>query len=73
MVSVIWAQELQAAIKKSQSVVDKLVIEKDTEAVETRDRLQRIGHQMRSALSNSWMNEDDGFYEIAYVTINLHG
>jgi hypothetical protein len=38
----VWAQELHLAIKKSGSIVDKLAEEKDTEAQDTRVKLQEI-------------------------------
>ena len=61
MSCLIWAQELQTAIKKSASVVDKLAVEKEEEAQETRQRLQIITQQLRSTLRSVWMADDNVF------------
>ncbi|WVQ94119.1 hypothetical protein IAU59_001197 [Kwoniella sp. CBS 9459] len=63
MASIVWAQELQAAIKKSILVVEKLQAEKDEEAQETSQRLQAIGTTLKNTLHNVWMG-DVGLFEI---------
>jgi cohesin loading factor subunit SCC2 len=64
MSTIMWAQELQAAIKKSTSVAEKLDVEKDTESQTTRSNLQTISGTLQAALKGIWMGEDDGFFEI---------
>ncbi len=66
MDSVIWAQELQGAIKKVTSVIEKLAVEKDEDAQNNRQNLQTVSQQIRSALQRLWMG-DDGLFEIRYV------
>lgn len=58
MSSAIWGQELQTAIKRTVSVAEKLMAEKDEEAVNTRERLQTIAQHMRVAAQQVWLNDD---------------
>ncbi|WWC90225.1 uncharacterized protein L201_005158 [Kwoniella dendrophila CBS 6074] len=63
MASIVWAQELQAAVKKSISVVEKLSAEKDEEAQETSQKLSVITTTLKNTLRNVWMG-DDGLFEV---------
>ncbi|OCF60187.1 hypothetical protein L486_02867 [Kwoniella mangroviensis CBS 10435] len=63
MACIVWAQELQNAIKKSTSVVEKLTSEKDEEAQETSQRLQNIITTLKNTLRNIWMG-DEGLFEV---------
>ncbi|WVR03096.1 hypothetical protein IAU60_000086 [Kwoniella sp. DSM 27419] len=63
MALVIWAQELQGAIKKSASVIIKLQEENTADAQETVGRLQTITMSMKHALHAVWMGED-GLFEV---------
>lgn len=64
MSTLTWAQELQSAVKKANSVVDKLAQEKDAEAQQTRSQLQVIVQTLRSTLNNVWMG-DDNLFEVS--------
>ncbi|EIW73035.1 hypothetical protein TREMEDRAFT_59198 [Tremella mesenterica DSM 1558] len=61
MSSIIWAQELHAAISKGTSVVEKVAKEKGEEAEETREQLQVIIQALRSALLNVWNSDENVF------------
>jgi hypothetical protein len=64
LTSVVWAQELYAAIDKANSTVDKLKVEVDsTDAAHIASNLQNIGQQLRAALRSVWIG-DDGLFEI---------
>jgi cohesin loading factor subunit SCC2 len=65
MSTLVWAQELHAAIKKSASVVEKLAQENDEEAVETREKLQMIQTSLRKILSAVWSAEDNNVFEVS--------
>lgn len=68
MSSILWAQELQSAIRKVTSVQEKLSVEKDQEAQDTRGRLVIIDSQLREALGKIWTGNDDVF-EPGWVTL----
>ncbi|KAL7420405.1 Sister chromatid cohesion protein 2 [Cryptotrichosporon argae] len=61
---IMWAQELQTALTKTTSVIESYKSEKDEEAVATRERLQAIAQQLRTALRDVWAT-DDGLFEIS--------
>ncbi|WVW81234.1 hypothetical protein I302_103225 [Kwoniella bestiolae CBS 10118] len=63
MACMVWAQELQGAIKKSTSVVEKLASEKDEEAQESSQKLQSITTTLKNTLRNVWMG-DEGLFEV---------
>jgi len=65
MATLVWAQEIHSAIKKSGSVVEKLAQEKDEEAVETREKLQAIQTSLRKILGAVWSAEDNSIFEVA--------
>ncbi|KAK4684433.1 cohesin loading factor subunit SCC2, partial [Tremellales sp. Uapishka_1] len=60
MTSVIWAQELQVAVKKITSVLDRLGKEEKQE--EAKENCQMISKMLKSALNNVW-NGDEGLFE----------
>ncbi|KAK1920549.1 sister chromatid cohesion C-terminus-domain-containing protein, partial [Papiliotrema laurentii] len=64
MSTLVWAQELHLAIKKSGSIVDKLAEEKDTEAQDTRVKLQEIAQLLKNTLRNAWTG-DDNLFEVS--------
>ncbi|WVQ82810.1 hypothetical protein IAT38_004942 [Cryptococcus sp. DSM 104549] len=64
MSSIVWAQELQVAIKKATAVLEKLAAEKDAEAQETSQKLQSLTTTMKNTLRGVWMG-DDGLFEIS--------
>ena len=63
MTRVLWAQELQLALRKAQSVVEKLAAENDEAALDTRERLKSIVNDMRQVSQTVW-NPDEGLFEI---------
>lgn len=63
MASVIWAQELQAGVKKARSVVENLAAEKDDEAQEMSQKLLSIGMMLKTTLRGIWM-VDDKLFEV---------
>lgn len=58
MTCVVWAQELHGVIAKLDSVVEKLAVEKDEDAVLERERLQVIGQAFKSASRDIWQADD---------------
>ncbi|ORY23265.1 hypothetical protein BCR39DRAFT_549569 [Naematelia encephala] len=61
--SILWAQELQQGIKKAVSIIDRLSAERSEEAQATREKLQVICQQLRSALQGVFAI-DDGLFEV---------
>ena len=58
MTCVVWAQELQGVIAKLDSVVEKLAVEKDEDAVLERETLQVIGQTFKSASRDIWQADE---------------
>lgn len=63
MTRIIWAQELAQALDKANSVIERLAVETDESAVQTREELQRVAQVMRTAVRDVW-NADEGLFEI---------
>ncbi|WVQ72222.1 hypothetical protein IAR50_001771 [Cryptococcus sp. DSM 104548] len=61
MASIMWAQELQAGVKKTASVLEKLAVENDDEAKETGQKLEKIGLVLSGALRGVWLADDSLF------------
>ena len=62
----VWAQELQAALKKITSMTDMLAAKMTEESEITQQGLMVISQQLHSALQTLW-TRDDGLFEIKYV------
>jgi len=58
MTCVVWAQELHGVIAKLDSVVEKLDVEKDEDAILERERLQVICQGFKSASRDVWQADD---------------
>lgn len=63
MASVAWAQELQAAIAKIESVAEKLAAEKGQESEEARQKLVSISQLLSTTLRDIWTG-DGSLFEI---------
>ncbi|TYJ53043.1 hypothetical protein B9479_006320 [Cryptococcus floricola] len=61
MASIMWAQELQAGVKKTASVLEKLAVEKDDETKELGDNLRTIGSMLSDTLRGVWLSDDNLF------------
>lgn len=59
--SILWAQELQAAIDRSGSVVAKLAAERTDEALKVKVELEAVNVAFRAAADTMWLDEDDIF------------
>jgi cohesin loading factor subunit SCC2 len=58
MTCVVWAQELHGVIAKLDSVVEKLAVEKDEDAILEREKLQVICQTFKSASRDVWQADD---------------
>ena len=70
MTCVVWAQELHGVIAKLDSVVEKLAVEKDEDAILERERLQVISQTFKSASRDVWQ-ADDRLFETKSVIPRL--
>jgi hypothetical protein len=61
-----WAQELQGAIRKITSVLEKLAEEKGEDADQTKEKMQGIVHALRLALRNVWAG-DESVFEVMWA------
>ena len=61
MSTLIWAQELQLATKKAESVGQKLTEEKDSDAQETRGKMMEIVSKLQKITRDVWNGDDNPF------------
>lgn len=66
MTCVVWAQELHAVTQKVTSVIEKLSVEKDEDAIIERDELQAICQVLKSAARDVWQ-ANDRLFETKYA------
>ena len=66
MTCVVWAQELHAVTQKVTSVIEKLSVEKDEDAIIEREKLQAICQVLKSASRDVWQ-ANDRLFETKYV------
>lgn len=59
--SILWTQELQAAIDRSTSVIAKLTAEKTEEALQLKEELQAVNLAFRNAADTPSVDNDDVF------------
>lgn len=59
--TILWMQELQAAIDGSISVIAKLAAEKDEEAQMTREKLIAVNGALRDAADKLWKGDENVF------------
>lgn len=59
--TILWTQELQAAIDRSGSVIAKLAAEKDEEAQMTREKLVAVHEALKGAAEKLWKGDEDVF------------
>lgn len=67
--TILWAQELNAAIEKGESVVEKMSKEKTEEAMEAREKLNDLLGQLKEARSKVWEDEENVFGAMSVSTI----
>jgi len=72
MTCVVWAQELHGVIAKLDSVVEKLAVEKDEEAILEREKLQVICQTFKSASRDVWQADDRLFETKSVIYPLLH-
>lgn len=63
MTRIIWAQELFQGLRKVTSVIERLAVETDDSALQTRESLQMVAQSMRRAARDVW-TPDDGLFAI---------
>jgi hypothetical protein len=58
MTCVVWAQELHLVMQKVTSVIEKLSVENDEDAVAEKEKLQMICQTFRTASRDIWQVSD---------------
>jgi len=61
MTATICTQELQTALTKATSVIEKLTVEKDEEAQQIRERLQTVCQKLKPAMRSVWLSDESPF------------